>query len=65
MRIKAVRLASEVPLAEQTPLEVLCTDTPLFLQLIESRCNRREPWFHRPAGHVGIGNVPPPVLPAR
>ena len=65
MRIKSVRLASQVPVAEQTPLEVLRTDTPLFLQLIESRRNRREAWFHRPAEHVEIGNVPLPVRPAR
>ncbi len=65
MRIKSVRLASQVPVAEQTPLEVLRTDTPLFLQLIESRRNRREEWFHRPAEHVEIGNVPLPVRPAR
>ena len=59
--IQSVRLASEVPDAERTHLEVLRTDTPLFLQLIESRKNRREEWFHRPAGHIEIGNVPVPV----
>ncbi len=61
MLIESVRRASEVPDAERTHLEVLRTDTPLFLQLIESRKNRYEEWFHRPAGHVEIGNVPVPV----
>ena len=65
MRIRSVRLASKVPVAEQTPLEVLRTDTPLFSQLIESRRNRREAWFHRPAGYIEIGNVPLPVRPAK
>ena len=61
MLIQSVRLASEVPDAERTHLEVLRTDTPLFLQLIEARRNRQEEWFHRPAGHIEIGNVPLPV----
>jgi len=59
--IKSVRLASEVPDAERTQLEVLRTDTPLFTKLIESCKNRHEEWFYRPAGHVDIGNVPVPV----
>lgn len=61
MLIESVRLASDLPDAERTPLEVLRTDTPLFLQLIESRKNRQEEWFYRPSGHVEIGNVPLPV----
>jgi len=59
--IKSVRLASEVPDAERTHLEVLRTDTPLFTRLIESRKNRHEEWFCRPAGHIDICNVPVPV----
>lgn len=59
--IDSVRLAAEVPEEERPRLEVLRTDTPLFLQLIEARRNRHEDWFHRPAGHIEIGNVPLPV----
>ena len=62
MLIESLRLASEVPDADRTHLEILRTDTPLFLQLIEARRNRQEEWFHRPAGRIEIGNVP---LPAR
>ncbi len=60
-QIKSVRLAADIPDAERTPLEVLRTDTPLFVKLIEARRNRQEAWFHRSAGHIEIGNVPLPV----
>lgn len=60
--VRSVRLASEVPAAERTPLQLLRTDTPLFDAVIESRRNRRDSWYKRPAGHIDLCNVP---LPAR
>jgi peptidylprolyl isomerase len=60
--IKAIRLASDVPDAERTPLELLRTDTPLFAELVEARRNRKDEWYKRPAGHIDLCNVP---LPAR
>jgi peptidylprolyl isomerase len=60
--IKALRLASEVPQAEHTRIELLRTDTPLFDELVEARRNRRDTWYQRPAGHIDLCNVP---LPAR
>lgn len=63
--IKSVRVAADVPEPERTPLEVLRTDTETFKQLIESRRNRREEWYHFFAGKTEIGNVPTPVRPAR
>jgi peptidylprolyl isomerase len=59
--IKAIRLAADVPAKERTNIEILRTDTKLFQQLIESRRNRREPWFVRAAGRISIENVPLPV----
>jgi peptidylprolyl isomerase len=59
--IKALRVAADVPEAERTTLEVLRTDTPLFQDLMESRRNRHEDWFHLPAGHIELCNVPIPV----
>jgi peptidylprolyl isomerase len=59
--IKAIRVAADVPEAERTQLEILRTDTETFRQVIEARRNRREDWFHVPAGHVEIGNVAIPV----
>lgn len=61
LKVRSARLASDLPVAQRVPLEVLRTDTALFLKLIETRRNRRDEWFHRPAGRVDIGNVPLPV----
>lgn len=59
--IKSVRVAADVAPAERTTLEVLRTDTALFRDLIESRRNRREEWFHFQAGHIELCSVPIPV----
>lgn len=59
--IRAVRLASEVPMAERTPLEVLRTDTATFDAMVESRRNRRDEFYKRPAGHIDLCNVAIPV----
>jgi peptidylprolyl isomerase len=61
--IRSVRLASEVPAAERTALEVLRTDTPTFTALVEARRNRRDEWYVRPAGYIELCNVPIPVRP--
>jgi peptidylprolyl isomerase len=59
--IKAIRVAADVPEAERTALEIIRTDTPLFQDLIASRRNRHEEWFHFQAGHIEACNVPIPV----
>ena len=59
--ILAMRVAADVPASEQTVLELLKTDTATFRQVIESRRNRREPWFQLAVGRIEIGNVPLPV----
>lgn len=61
-RILEARLASDVPEAERTAIEVLRTDTPLFAKYVEARRNRRESWFVRPAGHIDVCNI---AIPAR
>src|SRR6185436_16488515 len=61
--IKSIRVAADVPASERTALEVMRMDRPVFQQLIESRRNRREEWFHLPGGHIEICNVPIPVRP--
>jgi len=60
--IKAVRVAADLPASERSAIEVMRTDTPLFQQLIESRRNRSEDWYHFQAGRIEICNVP---IPAR
>jgi len=59
--IKSFRVAADVATTERTDLELMRTDTPRFQELIESRRNRREDWFHFQAGHIDICNVPLPV----
>ncbi len=61
--ILATRLAADMPGQDWTALELLRTDTAAFKAHVEARRNRREPWFHRPAGKVGLCNVPLPVRP--
>ncbi len=60
--IKAIRLASEVPESERTPLQLLRTDSQTFADATEARRNRRDGWYVRPSGHIDLCNVP---LPAR
>lgn len=59
--IKAIRLASEVPEAERTPLQLLRTDSTAFSDATEARRNRRDGWYVQPAGHIDLCNVPLPV----
>ena len=67
--IRAIRLAADVPEAERVKLEVLRNDTPLFDAVVESRRNRRDDWYKRPAGHIDLCNITvptrvPPASPA-
>lgn len=63
--IRRVRLASQVPENERTPLQVLRTDSDTFRAVVDSRRTRREPWFLDPIGHINVCNVPLPVRGAR
>jgi peptidylprolyl isomerase len=59
--IQRMRVAADVPEEERTPLQVLRTDTATFSALIESRRNRRDAWYLRPAGVIDLCSVPVPV----
>ncbi len=59
--ILSVRLASHVPAAERTPLEVLRTNSKSFRKLVEAKRNRHDAFYTQPVGHIGICNVPLPV----
>lgn len=63
--VLSVRVAADVPATERTLLEVMRTEAPVFQQVIESRRNRREEWFHVPTGRIEIANVPVPQRPVR
>ncbi|GHH59827.1 peptidylprolyl isomerase [[Pseudomonas] boreopolis] len=60
-QIRAIRLASEVPETERTPLQVLRTDSQTFRDATEARRNRVDDFYKRPAGHIDLCNVPVPV----
>ncbi|WP_045727923.1 peptidylprolyl isomerase [Xanthomonas sp. GPE 39] len=59
--IRAIRLASDVPVAERTALQLLRTDTQTFRDVVEARRNRHDNFYKRPAGHIDLCNVPLPV----
>jgi cyclophilin family peptidyl-prolyl cis-trans isomerase len=59
--IRSMRIASDLPQAERTPIEVLRTDSATFRSVLEQRRNRREPWFKFNPGHIDLCNVPLPV----
>ncbi|MEM7646584.1 MAG: peptidylprolyl isomerase, partial [Pseudomonadota bacterium] len=59
--IRSLHLMSEVPKNKWTKIEILKTDSTTFAQWVESRRNRREKWFYRPAGAIEICNLNPPT----
>lgn len=59
--ITAIRLVADVPEAERTPLQVLRTDTATFDAFVESRRNRRDAFYKRPAGQVDLCNLAIPT----
>ncbi len=59
--IKTVRLATDVPEAERSKLEVFRTDTNSFKALVEAQRNRAGDWYKFAANHIELCNVPVPV----
>jgi peptidylprolyl isomerase len=59
--IRAITLASEVPEAERTDLQVMRTDTATWQALVESRRNRKDDFYHFAVNHIDLCNVPIPV----
>ena len=59
--IVSIRLASDVPAAERTPLQLLRTDTQAFRDATEARRNRVDDFYQVPAGHIDLCNVPLPT----
>lgn len=59
--IKSVRLASEVPEAERSRLEVMRTESATYAAVVEAQRNRSSAWDKYAAGHVDLCNAPIPV----
>ena len=59
--IVSVRLASDLPAAEQPHFQYLSTDSDSFARYADARANRRDPFFLVPAGGADICNIPVPI----
>lgn len=64
LAILRVRLASELPAAEQPKLETLRSDSASFARLVDAKRNRKDDFYRVPAGHIDVCNVPLPVREA-
>ena len=61
--ILTVRVASDLPVAEQPRFEYLSTESESFAQYADARANRRDPFFIVPADGADICNIPVPARP--
>ena len=59
--ILSIRVASDLPEAQQPQFEYLSTETETFTRYADARANRRDPFFIVPAGGADICNIPVPV----
>lgn len=59
--IKSVRLAAELPAAQQHPLQVLRTDSPTFAALLDAKRHRHDAFYAVSAGKVGLCDIDVPV----
>lgn len=59
--ILSVRLASDVPEAERSRLEVMRSDSASYRAAVEAQRNRGGPWSKVAAGHIELCNAPIPV----
>jgi cyclophilin family peptidyl-prolyl cis-trans isomerase len=59
--ITSVRIATDLPAAQQPRFEYLSTESETFARYAEARANRRDPFFNVPAGGADICNIPVPV----
>ena len=63
--IVSIKLASDVPEAQRTPLQLLRTDSQAFIDATEARRNRVDGFYTIPVGHIDLCNVPLPVREAK
>jgi peptidylprolyl isomerase len=59
--ITSIRVASDVPESERTPIEVLRTGSATFRSVLAQRRERHEPWFKYNPAAIDLCNVPLPV----
>lgn len=62
--IRSIRVASDVPAAERTNLQVLRTDSGTWAAVVDARRTRRESFFaNNPVNRLGLCNGSAPVRP--
>jgi cyclophilin family peptidyl-prolyl cis-trans isomerase len=59
--ITSVRMANELPTADQPHFQYLSTESTTFARFANARANRRDAFFIQPAGGADICNIPVPV----
>jgi peptidylprolyl isomerase len=59
--IAGIRLASDMPAADQPAFEVMDTASATFAKYLRVRANRNDDFYIRPAGGVDLCNVQVPV----
>ncbi|HEY4145596.1 peptidylprolyl isomerase [Pinirhizobacter sp.] len=59
--IKSVRMATDVPAAERTPIQVLRTDSATFAAVVDAKRNRHDDFYTLPAGKIDLCNINVPV----
>jgi len=59
--ILTIRLASELPPAQQPHFQYLSTESASFVRYAGARANRRDAFYIHPAGGADICNIPVPI----
>ncbi len=63
--IQSVRIASDLPPAQQPKFEYLSTASASFAKYADARANRRDKFYIAPAGGADICNIPVPIRRAK
>ena len=65
VQISSIRFGDQLPLAAQSKLEIMRTDTPTFGKFVQSRTTRMNEWFLDSTGKIEVCNVGVPVRQAQ
>ncbi len=62
-RYADIKVAADLPPEQRTPLEIMRTDSDSFGTLVNSRRWRKDDFYTKPVGRIGLCNVTVPVRP--
>jgi cyclophilin family peptidyl-prolyl cis-trans isomerase len=62
-RYADIKVAADVPVAQRTNIEVMRTDSASFATLVNSRRWRKDDFYTKPVGRIGLCNITVPVRP--